>query len=986
MDSPSSEESDRDVALDEDLEELRRACLLSPTCSPIAASYENSDIESESGSDADEDADLLRRLKAQIQDSPPRSPSFVQPLNTRPPFYSLESASSVREAVAGLDDDSDDYETFRNIQRMLARYEAEALKTEATSTSTDGAQELTEEDYGNAESQYDQMAPSQKKFPKSAQMLFEALKKNRSCQKFVRRKLIEMETKIEENKELRDRVKCLMDFQLACKKRAGRALALKRDPRVRLISFERLKEPQEGESKNNKKKSALYFGPKENWWALDYKMVQEQFPISMRKQSWSGSEKENLFKGLKQQCQEMFLLSSVNIQSDAEGVKDLSLLPAFLNADFDITAEKMRCCMPFVQWDQLASMYLPGRSGAECESRFLNCEDPLVNHEPWTRQEEKRLLLILQNRGIYNWINIAVELGTNRTPFQCLVRYQRSLNPLILNREWTKEEDMQLLAMVETFGEKNWQLVAAQLEGRAANQCATRWRQTLNPKRTTVGRWSLEEDKRLKAAVMIFGNKCWKKICHFVPGRTQPQCRERWVNCLDPALNHKPWSKEEDSMLLEAVKMHGHCWSKITKLIPSRTDNQCWRRWKLLCPQANVHHQTTRKIKRTMLISNFVDRQSERPEICPDDFAIVPEMNFEKTNKNAAKKNPRKNCHKKRKDDNNAMVAVEQNPADNLQNNSLGEQCHDETLIVEDLVLTTADTSHATVGKRKRCNSTSLETGNGTLKKKKMVKIPHSERKKDPWWVHAERLEGNRTHWKCKYCNQVFKGGGVSRLKMHIAGFSGDIVSCLAVPQEIRESIKVELEKQGKKLEPRKRKYKGNSKEAVTMDESNKGKSKEAVTMDESNKGKSKEDMGESNKGKSKEAVTMDESNKGKSKEVVTMDESNKGKSKEALTMDESNPLQIVLAIEAVPAPWNGLLAISEKRAKKYTPRRKKQTETSKGKESKEDTLDKDVEEGGKKPKPALEKQKEMNKGKEREEGTMFGKEIGEAPAATGEC
>lgn len=121
------------------------------------------------------------------------------------------------------------------------------------------------------------------------------------------------------------------------------------------------------------------------------------------------------------------------------------------------------------------STYLLAKA-LECNffSRFLNCEDPLVNHEPWTRQEEKRLLLILQNRGIYNWINIAVELGTNRTPFQCLVRYQRSLNPLILNREWTKEEDMQLLAMVETFGEKNWQLVAAQLEGRAANQCATR--------------------------------------------------------------------------------------------------------------------------------------------------------------------------------------------------------------------------------------------------------------------------------------------------------------------------------------------------------------------------------------------------------------------------------------------------------------------------------------------------------------------------------
>lgn len=128
-------------------------------------------------------------------------------------------------------------------------YSTEALKTEATSPSIDAAQELTKEDYAETESHFDQVGLTHsKKFPKSAQMLFEVLKKNRFCQKFVRRKLIEIETKIEENKELRDRVKCLMDFQLACKKRAGRALAQKQDPRVRLISFERLKESQEGES------------------------------------------------------------------------------------------------------------------------------------------------------------------------------------------------------------------------------------------------------------------------------------------------------------------------------------------------------------------------------------------------------------------------------------------------------------------------------------------------------------------------------------------------------------------------------------------------------------------------------------------------------------------------------------------------------------------------------------------------------------------
>jgi hypothetical protein len=63
----------------------------------------------------------------------------------------------------------------------------------------------------------------------------------------------------------------------------------------------------------------------------------------------------------------------------------------------------------------------------------------------------------------------------------------------------------------------------------------------------------------------------------------------------------------------------------------------------LLCPEENVQLKITRKIKRTMLISNFVHRSSERPEICSDDFAIVPEMiNIEETNKADGKRKPRK--------------------------------------------------------------------------------------------------------------------------------------------------------------------------------------------------------------------------------------------------------------------------------------------------------------------------------------------------------
>lgn len=106
--------------------------------------------------------------------------------------------------------------------------------------------------------------------------------------------------------------------------------------------------------------------------------------------------------------------------------------------------------------------------------RWLNWEDPLINHAPCTTVEDKHLLFVIQEKGINDWFDIAVSLGTNRTPFQCLARYQRSLNPCIMRREWTKEEDSLLRVAVETFGEGNWQSVASALEGRTGTQCSNR--------------------------------------------------------------------------------------------------------------------------------------------------------------------------------------------------------------------------------------------------------------------------------------------------------------------------------------------------------------------------------------------------------------------------------------------------------------------------------------------------------------------------------
>lgn len=67
-----------------------------------------------------------------------------------------------------------------------------------------------------------------------------------------------------------------------------------------------------------------------------------------------------------------------------------------------------------------------------------------------------------------------MELNTNRTPFQCLSRFQRSLNASIIKAEWTSSEDNELRRAVAEHGEANWQLVASTLDGRTGTQCSNR--------------------------------------------------------------------------------------------------------------------------------------------------------------------------------------------------------------------------------------------------------------------------------------------------------------------------------------------------------------------------------------------------------------------------------------------------------------------------------------------------------------------------------
>jgi len=46
----------------------------------------------------------------------------------------------------------------------------------------------------------------------------------------------------------------------------------------------------------------------------------------------------------------------------------------------------------------------------------------------------------------------------------------------------------------------------------------------------------------------------------------QSQCRDRWINHLDPSLKKGGWTAEEDAILNEAQRVMGNSWKKVSEM------------------------------------------------------------------------------------------------------------------------------------------------------------------------------------------------------------------------------------------------------------------------------------------------------------------------------------------------------------------------------------------------------------------------------------
>jgi hypothetical protein len=136
--------------------------------------------------------------------------------------------------------------------------------------------------------------------------------------------------------------------------------------------------------------------------------------------------------------------------------------------------------------------------------------------------------------------------------------------------KWTHEDDNLLVKLASSFHDqhKKWNIIAKSFHNKTAAECRHRFR-TIQPG-IVKGPWTEDEDQLLISLVQRHGRK-WSIISEQMQSRSGKQVRERYLNNLDPNLNKKKFTLNEDAQIVKYHSKYGPLWSKIAKHFPGRS-------------------------------------------------------------------------------------------------------------------------------------------------------------------------------------------------------------------------------------------------------------------------------------------------------------------------------------------------------------------------------------------------------------------------------
>ena len=150
---------------------------------------------------------------------------------------------------------------------------------------------------------------------------------------------------------------------------------------------------------------------------------------------------------------------------------------------------------------------------------------------------------------------------------------------------WSKDEDARLTDIMKKYkNPRDWEPIAKEHNrGRTAKECHERWIRYLKPG-VRKGQWTDHEDAVVMEVVTTSTEQPftrWSDLAQRLPGRVGKQIRDRWVNHLNPAINHLPFSREDDLNLWEGHRQLGKRWVEIStkNFNNTRSENHIKNRW-----------------------------------------------------------------------------------------------------------------------------------------------------------------------------------------------------------------------------------------------------------------------------------------------------------------------------------------------------------------------------------------------------------------------